>query len=367
MSSDRLLDESYETLPSVQVDNLEACPQHFQGLHDVFARNASNPIRTLQQKGLQHCGDFTLEATVVYKAFSGKALLTMGCETAPVDAKQAWQRYFDQNYHSSSVKIEDETITGSGQHEQVAVQAYVVSVKDAAAPGAHGLLRPLVLRLQQKRCSAAVFTLPAVRAVVEFKWFKYARKLVFFQLCCYTMWVLLFIWLLVTLKVTTTEHKDNPDGDFDDAMVLSGRRILFSQNAQKLPIMMMNTSQQEYEQHEYQYISPLQGIIQLFILMTMLPFAIMEKGLIRTWGAKRYFKEPANVINLLTLLAQGLILVWHLTGRLTRDCTFGTSLLASQCLLLVFRLMHLTQALRHTPISFLTVGKFLDCSALYIL
>ena len=50
-----------------------------------------------------------------------------------------------------------------------AVEAYVVTVKDAAAPDSRGLLQPLLKRYQAKRCSYAVFALPAVHAVITFK------------------------------------------------------------------------------------------------------------------------------------------------------------------------------------------------------
>jgi hypothetical protein len=49
------------------------------------------------------------------------------------------------------------------------VEAYVVTVRDAAAPDCRGLLQPLLKRYQAKRCSYAVFALPAVQAVITFK------------------------------------------------------------------------------------------------------------------------------------------------------------------------------------------------------
>lgn len=48
-------------------------------------------------------------------------------------------------------------------------QAHVVSVRDAAAPGAAGLLRPLIRRWQAGGCSTATFQLPVVQAVVDWQ------------------------------------------------------------------------------------------------------------------------------------------------------------------------------------------------------
>lgn len=50
-----------------------------------------------------------------------------------------------------------------------AVEAYVVTIRDAAAPEHRGLLQPLLKRYQARRCSSAVFALPAAQAVIQFK------------------------------------------------------------------------------------------------------------------------------------------------------------------------------------------------------
>ncbi len=44
-----------------------------------------------------------------------------------------------------------------------------MSVRDAAAPGAAGLLRPLIRRWQAGGCCTATFQLPVVQAVVDWK------------------------------------------------------------------------------------------------------------------------------------------------------------------------------------------------------
>lgn len=44
------------------------------------------------------------------------------------------------------------------------LEALVVTIRDAAAPGDDGLVRPLLKRFLANRCSYAVFGLPAVQA-----------------------------------------------------------------------------------------------------------------------------------------------------------------------------------------------------------
>lgn len=56
-----------------------------------------------------------------------------------------------------------------GWANTVAVEAFVVALRDAAAPARRGLLQPLLKRYQARRCSYAVFGLPAVQAVITYK------------------------------------------------------------------------------------------------------------------------------------------------------------------------------------------------------
>lgn len=43
-------------------------------------------------------------------------------------------------------------------------------------PGARGLLQPLLKRYQARGCPVSVFGLPAVQAIINFKWTTWARR-----------------------------------------------------------------------------------------------------------------------------------------------------------------------------------------------
>lgn len=43
---------------------------------------------------------------------------------------------------------------------------------------------------QARGCSAAVFALPAVQAVIHFKWTTWARQFLLYELFCYLAWLL---------------------------------------------------------------------------------------------------------------------------------------------------------------------------------
>ncbi len=54
-------------------------------------------------------------------------------------------------------------LSTAGWAADVAVEAYVVNLRHAAAPDCDGLLQPLLKRWQTGRCSYKVFGLPAVQ------------------------------------------------------------------------------------------------------------------------------------------------------------------------------------------------------------
>jgi hypothetical protein len=47
----------------------------------------------------------------------------------------------------------------------------------------------LLLLLQARGCSAAVFGLPAVQAVINYKWHTWAKKFLLYELACYLAWL----------------------------------------------------------------------------------------------------------------------------------------------------------------------------------
>ena len=72
------------------------------------------------------------------------------------------------------------------------VQAFVVTIRDVAAPGNRGLLRPLLRRYLARRCSYAVFALPAVQAVILYKWRQFGKPMLLAQLAWFLLWLIAF-------------------------------------------------------------------------------------------------------------------------------------------------------------------------------
>jgi hypothetical protein len=73
--------------------------------------------------------------------------------------------------------------------------------RDAAAPGSKGLLQPLVRRWQAGGCSSAVFALPAVSAVISYKWDTWARRFLMYELAAYCAWLAAFTSFSLMLQV----------------------------------------------------------------------------------------------------------------------------------------------------------------------
>ena len=54
--------------------------------------------------------------------------------------------------------------------------AYVVTVRDAALPDREGLLYPLLRRWQDNSYTSSIFSLPALQALIDWKWNRYCRR-----------------------------------------------------------------------------------------------------------------------------------------------------------------------------------------------
>lgn len=83
-------------------------------------------------------------------------------------------------------------VVNSGWSRLVTVEAFVVNIKGAALPDKHGLVQPLLKRWQAGACHYSVFSLPAVQAVLHFKWTTFAGAALMCEMCCFLAWLLSF-------------------------------------------------------------------------------------------------------------------------------------------------------------------------------
>lgn len=61
-------------------------------VRQLLARQGDAVLSTLQRSGVSKLGEFEAEATLVYPAFKGEALLTLGSPLRDIDPEAVWTR-----------------------------------------------------------------------------------------------------------------------------------------------------------------------------------------------------------------------------------------------------------------------------------
>lgn len=120
-------------------------------------------------------------------------IATMGAAAAELpDYEAAWRAELGPCPEAAERRGRGSRAEGEIWCSEIPVSAYVVSVRDAAAPAGRGLLRPLLRRWQAGGCGAATFQLPAVQAVVDWKW-HFCRRLLMAELALFVLWLAAFM------------------------------------------------------------------------------------------------------------------------------------------------------------------------------
>jgi hypothetical protein len=126
----------------------------------LFEEHANDAIRFLQTNGLEKIAEFTEHDEIVFAAFKNMPLVTFGSDRRHIDAEREWRTYLRNAANSSRKR------SRKGWSNEITVEAFVVAIRDAAAPHFKGLLFPLIDQMQSSRCTYAIFSLPAVQSVV---------------------------------------------------------------------------------------------------------------------------------------------------------------------------------------------------------
>ncbi|PRW33312.1 transient receptor potential channel [Chlorella sorokiniana] len=317
-SSEPLL-EDLEGQGDVEGEVTEQCT-----VRRVFAEWPAGVLRFIQDKGVTKLGEFEEDDGLVFTAFEDTQLLTFGSDRRRLDFEAEWRRRLREMCGKRKCE--------GGWNNQVAVEAFVVSIRDAAAPDKRGLLQPLLKRYQARRCSYAVFALPAVQAVIKFKW-------------------------LVSFNVFTIAFQD-------EDLSLSLRDLLKDGRGR------------------------VTVAFELLALVGMAPFLMLELGTIPAYGIAAWF-DIWNGLDVLTYFLQARcegrwlsgiaitvtlavaktcqllpflyyiqigITVMHL-GRFWTKSEWLTTMLAVQCILLVFRLQYFTQCFQKVRFAYLPIIK----------
>ncbi|CAL8463282.1 g2816 [Coccomyxa elongata] len=283
-----------------------------QGLsseHDFQTIIAARPKRVvewLQDEGVEKLGDFQIQDSLFYAAGpSENGLLTEGHNCRHID----FERFWTNRLHKRSSRAA--TSTSEEWNEAVKVEAWVVTLKNAAAAENVGLLQPLLRRFQAGKVSMMVFGLPAVMATVEFKWAHWCRNLLWVQLALYLLWVFAF-----TVFTILFQDEDASASLADVAATVRGQATI---------------------------------ALEIIALAAMLPFLYIEAATIVEYG--KSWLVTQNIIDALTYINQVAITVMHLTRRhLNSDIIL--ILMAVQCILLWLRLQFYLRPFRASKFAF---------------
>lgn len=74
-------------------------------------------------------------------------------------------------------------------------------IRCAAGPPGQGLLQPILMRYEKKACPLSVFGLPAVQAILDYKWETWASHLLKIEFIIYIGWLASFTIFVILLEV----------------------------------------------------------------------------------------------------------------------------------------------------------------------
>ncbi|KAK9858035.1 hypothetical protein WJX84_009559 [Apatococcus fuscideae] len=144
---------------------------------ELMARPTDKIQEHLAESGVRHLGYVTSKAGYVDDLFDDDGMRTAGASSAEVDHSNMWQK-----------KLK----TSSRAHEQtrdVELEASVITLKHAANADDAGLINPLLKKVQQHLLPEKVFTIPAVKAVILYKWTSWAQQLLWLEVAFYALWL----------------------------------------------------------------------------------------------------------------------------------------------------------------------------------
>ncbi|KAK9839401.1 hypothetical protein WJX81_000001 [Elliptochloris bilobata] len=273
---------------------------------DVVNAHPKRAFKWLELHGAEKLGEFDVPEQPFYAALGDGGLLTLGLEErCPSDVELEWQTYLAQKRYSRGRKVH------KTWGETVAVEAFVIPIRNAAAADNVGLLQPTLRRYLAGRCSMLAFGLPPLQAVVDYKWTQFALKLLYVQLAMFAVWLLSF-------TVFTKLFQDEDES-------LSLRELLDTKSGR--------------------WTVALEVVATVF----MLPFMYIEYHTFSDFGWG--WLNTENIIDALTYSNQAAIVIMHLSRQGVNSDSI-VILMAAQCILLWLRLQYYLRVFRASKFAF---------------
>ncbi|KAI3431652.1 hypothetical protein D9Q98_004699 [Chlorella vulgaris] len=286
-------------------DRVESGPadlEHTIGVEEVFDQHPSDVLRLLQSHGVRKVAEFSVQDKLILGKIGDDSIVTMGADRPDIDYEAAWRR-----------ELGEPSTKPAGWTASIPVCAYVVTVRDAVAADKKGLLQPLLKRWQAGGMSFAAFALPPVQAVIDWKWSRFCRHLLLWELGFFMLWLASFFCFTIFFQ--------------DEDTHLSLRELLATSRGR------------------------ITVACDAVALLAMTPFVIIEVSTMVAYGLLGW-ATVWNVLDACTYIVQIAVVMMHV-GRLNINSDWLSILAATQCVLLLFRLQYFSRVFPATRFSFL--------------
>lgn len=273
-------------------------------------------LELLEQHGVITLGTMEVQDAALRQALGtdGDDLLTAATTGPPGAPGFDWRRFWSNRLPRP--KTGPVEMRKQGWSSDVQVRARAVVVEDAAAPGARGLVNLANSRFQVTG-DPSIFTVPAVEAIITYKWNVFARRALVAQLVFYFGWLLsftAFTWMFQDedLSLSLGQLLETPRGTATVAL-------------------------------------------QLAALGAMIPFLYQELRLVAAYGVWRW-AGIWNMLDSAAYLLQVAITAVHLERTHVKSPAFSV-VLALQCLLLFAKIQYYSRVLQSANTSFVDTLK----------
>lgn len=289
------------------VEDQSSIPNIYNSIDDVLAENPNGVIRHLATNGVAKVGEFEIPEELILGqgVLDGDSIVTFGSSTPLLNYEREWKAELG----SRSTRQVD---SWSAHKASVPVLAYLCTLKNPKTGSKKGLLHILIHRYYQGGCNMNVFALPAVHAVIDYKWGLFAKKLLMVEFACYLAWIIGFYTFTVAFQ--------------DEDTTSSLKDILHTGNGK---------------------VALLGNVLAL---VGMTPFILIEWSTVVAYGVVAW-ATVWNLLDSVTYTLQGYIIICHVL-RLQLE-SGGISIACSiLSILLLFRLQYFSRVFPNTRFSF---------------
>jgi len=194
-------------LADIQQDTLDDLRQG-QSLVDLIDKHPDDVLTVLGEMAVAKFGTFTAKDSHVLQAFGNFPMLTSGSESAD---DPFWEENWKQIIEKRAKKASSSHPCSIGWEQKVTLGAYVVSFKDIAKRENGDLIKLLLEKSSAGAASKDIWEFPVVRAVINYHWEHWAKRLYSLIFYIFLVWTVAFGCYLVVYIETRFGHDSSAD------------------------------------------------------------------------------------------------------------------------------------------------------------